>query len=174
MAKCNSQCLTRLCFISVLPPLFLIYINDLSDEIVLSSKIFADDTTFFLKIENKSCSNFQLNKDFETVNEHVNNKLNKRNKSIDIMKKLSLTLSRKSLLIIYKTFIRPILDYANMIHHKPVTESLKINYKWSNIMQLLLLLVQLKVHCLIAFTESSVQNPLLNRDGPVSFFSSTI
>ena len=89
------------------------------------------------------------------------------------MKKLSLTLSRKSLLIIYKTFIRPILDYANMIYHKPLTESLKINYKWSNTMQLLLLLVQLKVHCWTTFTENSVQNPLLNRDGPVSFFSST-
>ena len=36
-------------------------------------------------------------------NEHVNNKINKCNKSIGIMKKLSLTLSRKSLLTIYKT-----------------------------------------------------------------------
>ena len=43
-------------------------------------------------------------------NKHVNNKVNKYNKSIGIMKKLSLTLSRNSLLTIYKTFIRPILD----------------------------------------------------------------
>ena len=33
---------------------------------------------------------------------------------------------------------------------------LKINYKWSNIMQLLLLLVQLKVHRVAVFIESSV------------------
>ena len=140
---------------SVLGPLlFLIYINDLPDEITSSCKIFADDTSLFSKIENKSYSNFQLNKDLETIskwtfqwkmlfhpdpikqaiqvcfsykrdkvvypplkfnnndvqsansqkhlglvfdfkldfNEHVNNKINKCNKSISVMKKLSLTL----------------------------------------------------------------------------------
>ena len=43
-------------------------------------------------------------------NEHVNNNINKCNKSLRIMKKLSLTLSRSSWLTIYKTFVRPILD----------------------------------------------------------------
>ena len=53
---------------SVLGPLlFLIYINDLPDEITSSCKIFADDTSLFSKIENKSYSNFQLNKDLETI-----------------------------------------------------------------------------------------------------------
>ena len=41
------------------------------------------------------------------------------------MKKLSLTLSRNSLLTIYKTFVRPILDYADIIYDKPRTESFK-------------------------------------------------
>ena len=41
------------------------------------------------------------------------------------MKKLSLTLSRNSLLTIYKTFVRPILDYADIIYDKPLTESFK-------------------------------------------------
>ena len=60
-------------------------------------------------------------------NEYVNNKTNKCNKSksIGIMKKLSLTLSRNSLLTIYKTFVRPILDYADIIYDKPLTESFK-------------------------------------------------
>ena len=44
-------------------------------------------------------------------NEHVNNKINKCNKSIDIMKKISLTLPINSLLTISKTFVEPILDY---------------------------------------------------------------
>ena len=53
---------------SVLGPLlFLVYINDLPDEITSSCKIFADDTSLFSKIENKSYSNFQLNKDLETI-----------------------------------------------------------------------------------------------------------
>ena len=43
-----------------------------------------------------------------------------------IMKKISLTLSRNSLLTIYnKTFIRPILDYADIIYEKPLTELFK-------------------------------------------------
>ena len=58
-------------------------------------------------------------------NEHVNNKISKYNKFIEIMKKLSLTLSRNSLLTIYKTFVRSILDYADIIYDKPLTESLK-------------------------------------------------
>ena len=41
------------------------------------------------------------------------------------MKKLSLTLSRNSFLTIYKTFVRPILDFADIIYDKPLTESLK-------------------------------------------------
>ena len=43
-------------------------------------------------------------------NEHIDNKINKCNKIIGIMKILSLTLSGKSLLKIYKSFVRPNLD----------------------------------------------------------------
>ena len=56
-------------------------------------------------------------------NEHVNNKINKCNKSIGIIKKLSLTLSRNSLFTIYKTTVGPILDYID--YDKPLTESFK-------------------------------------------------
>ena len=41
------------------------------------------------------------------------------------MKKLSLILSRKSLLTIYKSFVRPNLDYADIIYDKSFNESLK-------------------------------------------------
>ena len=41
------------------------------------------------------------------------------------MKKLSLTLSRNSLLTIFKIFVRPILDYADIIYDKSLTESFK-------------------------------------------------
>ena len=41
------------------------------------------------------------------------------------MKKLSLALSRNCLLTIYKTFARPILDYADITYDKPLTESFK-------------------------------------------------
>ena len=41
------------------------------------------------------------------------------------MKKLSLFLSRKTLLTIYKSFVRPNLDYADIICEKPFNESFK-------------------------------------------------
>ena len=58
-------------------------------------------------------------------NEHIESKITKCNKIIGLMKKLSLILSRKSLLTIYKSFVRPNLDYADIIYDKPLTESLK-------------------------------------------------
>ena len=36
-----------------------------------------------------------------------------------------MTLSRKSLLTIYKSFVRPLLDYADIIYDKPYNESFK-------------------------------------------------
>ena len=58
-------------------------------------------------------------------NEHIDNKINKCNKIIGVMKRLSLILSRKSLLTIYKFFIRPNLEYADIIYDKPFNKSFK-------------------------------------------------
>ena len=58
-------------------------------------------------------------------NEHISNKINKCNKIKGIMKKLSLFLSRKTFLTIYKSFVRPNLDYADIIYDKPFNESFK-------------------------------------------------
>ena len=58
-------------------------------------------------------------------NEHIDNKINKCNKIIGIMKRLSVILSRKSLLTISKSFVRPNLDYADIIFDKPLYESFK-------------------------------------------------
>ena len=58
-------------------------------------------------------------------NEHISNKINKCNKIIGIMKKLSLFLSRKTLLTIHKSFVRPNLDCADIIYDKPLDESVK-------------------------------------------------
>ena len=44
------------------------------------------------------------------VNEHIESEIIKYNKIIRLMRKLSLILSRKSLLTIYKSFVRPNLD----------------------------------------------------------------
>ena len=41
------------------------------------------------------------------------------------MKRLSLTLSRKQLLTIYKTFVRSHLDYGDIIYDKPFNDAFK-------------------------------------------------
>ena len=49
-----------------------------------------------------------------SFNEHVNQKINKCNRIIGLMKRLSLILSRNQLHTIYKTFVRSHLDYADI------------------------------------------------------------
>ena len=51
-------------------------------------------------------------------NIHTENKINKCNKMIGIMKRLPLSFSRNSLLTINKSFVRPHLDYAYIIYDK--------------------------------------------------------
>ena len=55
--------------------------------------------------------------------DHINVEISKANKGIEIIKKLSNSLSRNSLLTIYKSFIRPHLDYCNIIYNQPNNES---------------------------------------------------
>ena len=49
-------------------------------------------------------------------NQHINIKNSKSNKGIGIIERLSHILARKSLLTIYKFFIRPHLDYCDVIY----------------------------------------------------------
>ena len=48
--------------------------------------------------------------------ENLENMLNKVNKTIGLLRKLQNTLPRPSLLTIYKSFIRPHLDYSDVIY----------------------------------------------------------
>ena len=52
-------------------------------------------------------------------NIHIENKINKCSKIIGVMKRLSLSISRDSLLTICKSFVLPHLDYADIIYGKP-------------------------------------------------------
>ena len=54
---------------------------------------------------------------------HINVKLPKANKGIGIIKRLSHILSRKALITAYKSFIRPHLDYCDVIYDQPNDES---------------------------------------------------
>ena len=49
------------------PLLFLLYVNDLHDEITSLCKIFTDNASLFSKIQKKSYSNFLFNNHLETI-----------------------------------------------------------------------------------------------------------
>ena len=51
-------------------------------------------------------------------NKHLDEKINKCNKLIGMMKKLYTSVSRQTLLTIYKSFVRPIVDYGDIIYDK--------------------------------------------------------
>ena len=53
---------------SILGPLFfLLYINDLTDDILPIVKLFADDTSLFSVVQNENNSASQLNNDLDQV-----------------------------------------------------------------------------------------------------------
>ena len=60
-----------------------------------------------------------------SFNEHIESKMTKCKKIIGLTKKLSQFLSRRSLLTIYKSFVIPNLDDADIIYDKPLNESFK-------------------------------------------------
>ena len=56
-------------------------------------------------------------------NTHVAQKIKKCNKLIGLIKRLSINLPRNALLTIYKSFIRPHLDYGDISYDNPNNEN---------------------------------------------------
>lgn len=160
---------------SVLGPLlFLLYINDIVNDIGANIRLFADDTSLFIIVENPVTAAVSLNADLSRISNWANTWLvtfnpnkteslllsrkltrpvhppiymqnqqisevethkhlgifisndctwhthidyikNKAWNRIHIMRKLKFKIDRKSLEIIYTSFIRPILEYADVI-----------------------------------------------------------
>ena len=59
----------------------------------------------------------------QNFNLHSKEKMSKTLKGISIIKKVSKSLPRYSLVTIYKSFVRPHLDYSNIIYDQPNNES---------------------------------------------------
>ena len=56
-------------------------------------------------------------------NHHLEEKITKANKGIGLIRKLAHILPRQSLLTIYKSFIRPHLDYGDIVYDQPNNEN---------------------------------------------------
>ena len=50
---------------------------------------------------------------------HINEKIKNATKGINVIRKMNLSLPRSSLLTIYKSFVRPHLDYSDIIYDQP-------------------------------------------------------
>ena len=158
------------------PLLFLIYINDLTEDFSTNAKLFADDTSLFSVIHDIQTSANNLNKDLERISnwatqgkmnfnpdttkqvqevifsrklkktvhppllfnnasvtrtssqkhlgiildnqlkfdDHIKMVFRKISKTIGLLRKLHNLLPRAALIIIYKAFIRPHLDYGDI------------------------------------------------------------
>ena len=157
--------------------LFLVYVNDLCDNLSCDVKLFADDTSLFSVVENEDVSAGKLNRDLERirlwawqwkmgfnvekteevifsskrvkpfhpplsmanteisrVNEHkhlgiiLDSQLNfqshiraailKARRGIGLIRYLSQYVSRDALNLAYKLYVRPHLDYGDIIFHR--------------------------------------------------------
>ena len=157
------------------PLLFLVYINDLTENLHSNPKLFVDDTSLFSTVTDEALSQSHLNDDLSNINdcaykwkmsvnpdstkpahqavfsrknnihyppitfnkhavkrvqsqkhlrlklgsklnfkEHISSILSKVKKLTVVLRKLQTVLPRHSLLILYKTFIRPHLHYCDV------------------------------------------------------------
>ena len=166
------------------PLLFLIYINDFSDDLSTNAKPFADDTSFFSVVRDINTSAAHLNNDLRKISnwafqwkmsfnpdpskqaqevifsrkhqkvrhpsiyfnnnpiesvssqkhlemiletklnfQDFKNILTKINKTIGLLRKLQNILPRESLLTIFKSFVRPHLDYGDVVYDQSYTNT---------------------------------------------------
>ena len=78
------------------PLFFLIYINDLSDDLVSTVKLFVDDTSLFSVVRDSNISGYELNNDMQKISEWAyrwkisfNPDLNKQAQEVIFSRKLN-------------------------------------------------------------------------------------
>ena len=115
--------------------IFLVYINDILNNLLTKVKLFTDDTSlfsivndankYFENLSNDLCIisiwayqwKMSFNQDRSKFKEHLKEKIFKAYKGIVVLRKLQNTIPRNSLLTIYKSFICPHLDYGDITYH---------------------------------------------------------
>ena len=88
--------------------LFLIFINDIVTDIGSNIRLFADDTSLYIIVDHPDLAVRCINCDLDTISDWADKRLN-------VMRILKIILDRKSLEIIYTSFIRPLLEYGDTL-----------------------------------------------------------
>ena len=167
------------------PLLFLIYINDISENLESNTKLFADDTSVFSVVFDPNLSAIMLNNDLLKIQQwayqwkmcfnpdpakqaqevifskknkkpyhpdlvfnqanvkktssqkhlglildeklnfkhHIKVAIDKASKGVSVIRKLRYQIPRHSLVTLYKSFIRSVLEYADVIYDQPSNNS---------------------------------------------------
>ena len=106
---------------------FLIYINNLSDDLTSNSKLFGDDTSLFSVIHNIDLAANDLNSDLMKIRNQVfqwkmrfNPNPNKQAQEVISSRKIDK-------ITIFKSFIKPHLDYGDIIYDRAYNTSFHQN-----------------------------------------------
>ena len=102
------------------PMLFVIYINDLPDKLESDCYMFADDIYYRVMLRNTTLEHVEKEKDIGvnidsklTFEYHMNEKINKANSIMGIIRRTFTCLDKETFLLLYKALVRPHLEYDN-------------------------------------------------------------
>ena len=104
--------------------------NKQAKEVIFSSKlrkVFHPNLSFNDQPIERSVAHKHLGLTLDeklSLTNFINDKINKTLKGVGLLCKLRMLLPWQSLLTIYKSFIRPHLDYSDVIFDQPLNESL--------------------------------------------------
>ena len=107
------------------------YPNKQANEVIFSRKTSSNNLAYPpIKFNNNDISKCPHQKHLRIVldsklnfHAHVDQKIKKCNRIIDLIRRLSINLPRNALLTIYKSFVRPHLDYGDILYDKPNNEN---------------------------------------------------
>ena len=128
MDRCKRRYPSGIIFVSFF---FLVHINDLADGLSSNAKLFPDDTSSFSAIHDVDTSANELNNDLHQINKwafewkmSLNPDLSKQAQEFIFSRKTKRNvLPQPALMTIYKAFVRPPLDYGDVIYNEAHNEA---------------------------------------------------
>ena len=109
------------------PLLFLIYINDLVDDIESCIKLFADDTSLYVIVDSEFEASVQLNRDLDKISEWANQWLVNFNPN----KTESMIISKRLANTYHPPLFMNNVQIREVEHHKHLGVTISDNFSWN-------------------------------------------